>query len=468
VKKLIVFVTLGLLVTAAVFGEFSVAGSGRAVIDVFGVRFSDPAETTMGSETSANDNGPELNLTVKASLPTENMGLVVKIAANSNGLGLPDNAKVWVKPVDWLTVTFGRFEEDYLRYKIGTAGSGFGNYEVYIRGNNNATPELGDMRDENAFFARFKSNGFGTHIALTPLENLYIGAAFGSVTGSRSFKALTKDGALSILKNAQVGVGYTIPNVGFARVQYVGQRPFYPDNGNRLIQNSLKEEMKFLGRDETLMNAQAVQAAFQLTLVEDLNIDIGASIPFFYDYTIPGVSTDGVPRPPVAYDVQRPYIFGLGFDIKLLDPLHFYGRVDMETGGYLTYTQPGAAPVKETEGTNLLASFFVSYDLSSIFTVGLEAILDTRSGDNRSAITVDKTVIVDPASRGGERDPSLTSTRRTTNNYTDLGFGLWFKANIAGGDIRTAVTAKLPGIAGEAHEGAAMQLFIPIMFNYTF
>jgi hypothetical protein len=469
VKRFIVFMTLCLLVPVAVFGEFSISGNGRAVIDVFGIRFSDPTETTMGSETSSNDNGPELNLTVKASTPAENMGLVVKIATNSNGVELPDNAKVWIKPFNWLTVTLGRFEEDFLRYKIGAVGSGFGNYEVYVRGNTYSTnPEFGDLRDENALFTRFKSNGFGTHIALTPLENLYIGAAFGSVAGSRSFKALTPDGALYILKNAQVGVGYTIPNVGFVRVQYIGERPYYPESGNRLMENNLKEVMKFLGRESVLENASAVQAAFQLTLIEDLNVDIAASIPFLYTYQIAGNSVDGIVRPSITYDAQRPYIMGIGFDVKLLSPLRFYGRVDMETGGYLTTMTPGSETIQAREGTDLLAALSASYDLSSMFTLGFDVILDTRSGDDRRAITVEQSVSSTSIARGGDMDSSLTTDRRALNNYTDLGLGLWLKVNIAGGDIRTAATVKMPGIAGTAHEGAKPQLFIPVMFNYTF
>jgi hypothetical protein len=115
-----------------------------------------------------------------------------------------------------------------------------------------------------------------------------------------------------------------------------------------------------------------------------------------------------------------------------------------------------------------LASLLVSYDLSSMFTLGVDAILDTRSGDNRFATTVEKTSVSPAASRGGERDPSLIGDRRALNNYTDLGLGLWLKVNIAGGDIRTAATVKIPGIAGTAHEGAKPQLFIPVMFNYTF
>jgi hypothetical protein len=468
VKKLIVFVALVLLVTTAVFGEFNVTGSGRAVVDIFGIRFSDPAETTIGSETSSNDNGPELNLTVQASTPAENMGLLVKIATNSNGVELPDNAKVWIKPLNWLTVTLGRFEEDFLRYKIGASGSSFGNYEVYVRGNTyNANPEYGDIRDENTLFARFKSNGFGTHIALTPLENLYIGGAFGSVASVRSFKALTEDGALYILKNAQVGVGYTIPGVGFARVQYIGERPYYPESGNRLMENNLKEVMKFLGREPVLENASAVQAAFQLTLIEDLNVDIAASIPFLYTYKIAGNSVDGIVRDSITYDAQRPYTAGIGFDVKILSPLRFYGRIDMETGGYLTTMTPGADTTQATEGTDLLASLSTSYDLSNMFTLGFDVILDTRSGDNRRAITVAQSVSSTSTARGGDMDSSLTTNRNALNNYTDLGLGLWLKINIAGGDIRTAFTAKLPGIAGEAHEGAKPQLFIPIMFNYT-
>ncbi|HCC38294.1 MAG TPA: hypothetical protein DEQ14_12210 [Treponema sp.] len=468
-KKLIVFFLLGLLLSGAVSAQFQVSGSGRAVITALGIRLGEPYYSTMGSETSWNTNGPEVTLKIIGQTPDGNIGMHLGIAAASASSNLlrPSNAKVWIKPFEWLKVTLGVFEEDDLRYKIAAVGSGLSNYELYIRGS---------ARDENVLFHRFKSEGFGTHITLTPIENLYIGAAFGSVTNARSFTALSEDGALNILKNVQVGAGYTIPGIGFARLQYIGERPFVhepirPQDNSPSIRNSAGGNYYFLSREAVLANAAAFQAAFQFTAIKDLNVDIAASIPLPYEWD------QGDPMLGFAYanvlsiKSQRPYVYGLGFDVNLLSPWRFYGRVDVETGAYKQYTALHTNYVDfegtEKEGTNLLASLFVSYNLGNNWTIGLDMNMDIRKGDNRDAIEPEAAQEITKP-RGGDWDETLTVIRNTvTNNYTDLGFGLWARKNIAGGDIRLAVTLKLPGIGGEAHKGAKPQLFIPIMFNYT-
>jgi hypothetical protein len=468
VKKIILYSIVGLLVTVAAFSEITFSGGGRAVVDLFGVRFSDPVATTTGSETSYNTNGPEVVLKADVVNSSGTMGMVLGISAASSNTNIlrPSNAKAWIKPFSWLKVTMGVFEEDDLRYKIGTAGSGFGNYELYIRGS---------ARDENTLFHRFKSSGFGTHIALTPIENLYIGAAFGSVSTSRSFTALSEDGATNVFKNIQVGAGYTIPGIGFLRAQYIGERPFTneairPGDNVPSIKNGAGGNYAFLEREAILGNAATVQVAFQLTAIQGLNIDVAASIPFLVEWE-QGDPMYGIVEPVMAIESQRPYTFGIGFDVTLLNPVRIYGRVDVETGGYKDSValDPDAAAALWAgiveEGTDLLASLFVSYDFGNTWIVGFDANMDYRTGDNRDAVmdTAFKQVL------GGDLDDSLTIGRgEVMNNYADLGFGLWVRKNFAGGDIRIATTLKVPGVAGDAHKGAKPQLFFPVMFNYNF
>lgn len=298
----------------------------------------------------------------------------------------PSNAKVWVKPVNWLKVTLGVFEEDYLRYKIGAVGSGFSNYELYIRGS---------ARDENVLFHRFKSEGFGTHIALTPIENLYVGAAFGSVTNSRSFTALSEEGALNVLKNVQIGAGYTIPGIGFVRLQYIGEKPFVhepirPQDNSPSIRNVAGGSYYFLSREAILANAAAFQAAFQLTAVQGLNVDIAASIPFMYEWEQGDPMMGRANERVLAIESQRPYVFGVGFDVNLLSPWRFYGRIDMETGAYKNFMalDPNYVDFEgtEKEGTNILASLLFSYDLGNNWILGMDINLDVHANDNRDAI----------------------------------------------------------------------------------
>jgi hypothetical protein len=500
-KKLIIVVLFCFLLGGTAFGEFEFSGGGRAVFDVFGIRFGSyildpgktgtkiherevPFATTMGSENTYNTNGPEVNLNFRATTPGGIFGMAGGVALDSNGSRIiyPSNAKVWAQPLDWLKITLGRFEEDNLRFKIGASGSGFGNYEVYIRKS---------QHDENAVFSRFKSKGFGAHITLTPLEGLYIGAAFGSVTNVRSFTALSENGALNILKNAQAGIGYTIPGIGLARLQWIGEYPFMSyrdlsigvDNEFQTdIQNDSLGPYQFLERDEWIGRAAAIQGAFQLTAIEGLNIDLGFSIPLLMKWG----NTDnftGYPNDEVLMaEHQKPFIIGLGFDVTMFKPWRVYGRIDTETGGYrkLYAVDDPAIPSNQYDqyledkkhGTGIFTSIFVSYDLPRSWVIGVDFIYDLRFGDQREAAIYDAGTLATKWARGNdnEQDPTLTITHSTgeLNNYLDLGFGVWARWNVAGGDIRLAVTMKVPDVSNHGHDGAQPQLFFPVMFNYSF
>jgi hypothetical protein len=179
---------------------------------------------------------------------------------------------------------------------------------------------------------------------------------------------------------------------------------------------------------------------------------------------------------------QKPYIFGLGFDLTILKPWRFYGRVDVETGGYrkLYPVDDPNIPSNQYDqyledikhGTNIFASVFVSYDLPRNWVIGADFIYDLRFGDQREAAIYDTATLETKWARGNdnERDPTLRITHATgeLNNYLDLGFGLWARWNIDNGDIRFAVTMKVPDISGSGHAGAQPQVFLPVMFNYSF
>lgn len=473
------------------------------MVNVFGIRFGDytkdagktgtkiherdvPFATTMGSETTYNTNGPEVNFIVKAVTPGGMFGMAAGVAVDSNAQRIiyPSNAKVWIQALDWLKITLGRFEEDDLRFKIGTSGSGFGNYEVYVRKS---------QHDENTVFSRFKSRGFGTHIALTPIEGLYLGAAFGSVTNARSFTAFSENGALNVLKNAQVGMGYKIPGIGFARLQWIGEYPFMSyrdlsigaDNEYQTdIQNDNLGPYQFLERDEWLGRAAAIQGAFQLTAVEDLNMDIGFSIPLLTKWGNTDAFT-GYPNDEVLMvEHQKPVIIGLGCDVTIFKSWRVYGRMDIETGGYRKVYAVDDPNIPSNnyekywedtkQGTNIFTSVFVSHNLPRNWVLGVDITFDLRFNDEREAAIYDKNTVGEPTlwARGNdnERDPTLTITHKTgePNNYLDLGFGVWARWNIAGGDIRLAVTMKIPDVSNHGHDGAQPQLFLPIMFNYNF
>jgi hypothetical protein len=78
---------------------------------------------------------------------------------------------------------------------------------------------------------------------------------------------------------------------------------------------------------------------------------------------------------------------------------------------------------------------------------------DSRTGSDQAPVKADS-------------DPTPNPKADAKNNYFDVGFGLYLRKNIPGGDIRAGVTLKVPG--GDAHEGASVQFFVPVMMNYSF
>jgi hypothetical protein len=452
-KRFLAFALVLAFIGAAAFAEVEFSGSGSATLVPLGVRAGDETETVAGTEVRWGNNGPAITLTGKAQNEAGIIGAVVDINADGGGITLGDNGKVWLKPFDWFKVTVGKFQEDDLRYKIGVSGGGFHNYLLYIRGSN---------MDENAFFSRFKANGFGAHLALTPVEGLYIGAALGSTFAKRSVAELREDGAQDVFANAQVGLGYTIKDIGFARFQFNGAKPVEEDG-------SATPGFQAVGADATQTGAPTIQAAFQLTAVKGLNIDIGGQIPVStyekdtYSTPTPGTKTGTSVQ-------QYPYIVGVGFDFTAVAPFRFYGRVSYKTGGYTEETKSGVT-TKKKDGDNLLFSFTPMYTITDGWILGLEFMLDMQSGSDLSALSDDG-----KTARGGDvdnqykdywADPSRVEKAKTLkNNYLDLGFGPYLRHNFKGGDVRFGVTAKVPG--GEAHEGASVQVFVPIILNYSF
>jgi hypothetical protein len=163
-----------------------------------------------------------------------------------------DNVKLWIKPVSMLKLTYGKMKEDDLRGQVGDfslfAPFGF-------------TSPWG-VRNQDTIFRRFEPN-HGFLITLTPIEGLYIGTSVdltqGSNTGGDSWTPTTAPDVWA--DNIQSAIGYTIANIGLARVQYVG-RGDTPQNTS---------------------NDGRIEAAFAFTGLEGLTVDVGAHIPLYFE-----------------------------------------------------------------------------------------------------------------------------------------------------------------------------------------
>ncbi|MDR2484319.1 MAG: hypothetical protein LBD55_02865 [Treponema sp.] len=454
-KLLAVFVVLAAVCSGA-FAEITWGGGGRAVLRPIGNRFYQPdiedqnACTYFGSENPWSGNGVRLGLSVTGSRPEGNMGFKISFnvehGVNEGFPGVDDNAaNLWIKPFggifETFTFTLGIFQVDNLRYKFAGAGSSFHNYIWYARG---------DMTDEDATFARFHSKGFGSHFAWAPIEGLWIGWQLGSVGDTRSFAGEFKeDGWINALIASQFGAGYTIKDIGLIRAQFLGP----------ITKKWVKTGDETFGWENTALDvppnktgdAVKVQAAFNLTAVKGFNLDFGVSVPFAYerDYWSDLEKNHLVK----TVKTQEEIVASLGFDLTMFAPFRLWGLTSLKLGAYNETTPAGGGSATVNKGTVWAIHLTPMYTVAPNNIVGLDLFLDVRSGSDEGPAPQDK-------------DPTVLPDPDAKNNYADFGFGVFYRRNIAGGDIRVALTMKLPG--GEAHKGAQPQLFLPVMFNYNF
>jgi hypothetical protein len=231
-RFLVLLVVIAVLAVPALFADVKVGGWGRVYTQVSGSDV-DGSDVLLDQKPGWNGAGARVRFDVLGS--SDQIGFAVEVntdipAGNYYGgnIGLGDRILIWIKPIDMLKIEAGRVGTvDQLRGKFGSShGSG-----VAYHGN-------GDFQDN--IFARTRVNS-GIVFELAPVEGLNVIAAL----------EIPDDTAMEdVVKQVQVGAGYTIEGIGTIRLQYIGEG--------------------------MLLNAESVQVAFALTAVEGLLVDLGA------------------------------------------------------------------------------------------------------------------------------------------------------------------------------------------------
>ncbi|MDR2521611.1 MAG: hypothetical protein LBC72_03530 [Spirochaetaceae bacterium] len=467
----------------SLFAEVVLSGSGRILWAPFGAQLPNddsakwgdgkdyPVRTYFGAENPWWNDGPRIGLNLNGQREEGNMGFKLGFRVE-NGAPVIDDciANVWLRPfynaedegnavLGSITLTFGQYAIDNMRYKFAGSGIGFHNYVQYIRAGDSGA----GLTNEESTFQRFQSPGFGTHISIEPVSGLWLGAGFGSVGSSRLFRnEWHENGWVDAMKNAQIAAGYTIEGVGLVRVQWVGWQEKYwrvteaDPSGNPTkwgwVVESLDKPLNYTG------DAGKIQAAFNLTAVKGFNADLGVSFALadekdWWDDLDKTNKTKTV-------TTQPNHTVSLGFDVNTR-PVRVYGIASGKFGGYTEEKPAVGDSTTVKQGTELSLNIEPWWYINSGLMLVAELFVDTRFGS-------DEEVTGSTGQRGADADPSRNPDAGAKNNYTDLGFGLFVRKNIPGGDIRAGVACKVPGVAGDAHKGAALQITVPVMFNYGF
>lgn len=170
-------------------------------------------------------------------------GFEADLGADGGSVSVVDQWKLWVKPFEGAKLTLGRSYEDTLR-----GSSDFGTYDWLRLGKN--------IGGDDYVFNRADTTG--AQLTYTA-GNVFVFAAMGGLGTPQ----LLND---TVLKTTQEGLGYTIPDVGLVRVQALGHAA-----------------VAATATDPAKDAYQQVQAAFRLTSVQNLYLDIGADFPTVSD-----------------------------------------------------------------------------------------------------------------------------------------------------------------------------------------
>jgi hypothetical protein len=317
------------------------------------------------------------------------------------------------------------FKEEELRGKIGVS-----EFAAWI------LPNSG--KNEDNLFQRFDAFA-GAHFKLDPLKwidsrwnGLTIQGAFGSnAPGSpgNNVRAILnlfnnedndtlpyiydesddyyngdrKMNALDVFKAIQIAAGYSIPDIGLFRVQFIGN--------NRNVYRWTSEEAGFPSRETRLVtgmntnrDADIIEAAFCFSRIEGLVFDAGTKIPLKYttqDSTLilypQVIDTAGQVHTEINNGngdnvvIQQPYVVALGasWTPDFLDNLNIKARVDMFFGEKIIISSAldNSDSVRITKGFGLNAWLMPSYRILNNFIFGLDIGIESHAEDTETMST---------------------------------------------------------------------------------
>jgi len=363
-------------------------------------------------------------------------------------VGLEEDApwaggSIWARPFgnDYLKITIGDIEDDTLRGKIGPSSplndfilqNGGGQDQIFSRFS-------GDKYDGN--HAYYWGQSF--MLSSQPIEDLFIGMivntegnltnAGGGLRANDAYRAM------------QIGAGYNIAGIGFARVQWIGGwfGTFDP---------SKEDYAKTVGRadflpvdydddDNLILNQAAIQAAFNLTAVENLNLDVG------FKYFLPITYKD-------SFTATQGMWLALGATYNL-------GEIDIN---FHTTAMFGAH--NRTINKDLLKAADVKKDLSSEgitldFRLTPSYTLDFGKVGFDFAyhmVTESKDYVLN--------NKGKYELKGMEDGWNQMGFGLWIEKGLGSGEIAAGISYTTPVFNKDGAQGSAL-IQIPVILTKSF
>ena len=287
--KKIVGIIAAAALAATAFAEINIGSWNRAVFVPFHYDGSTLRSYEGRSWDADTTGGVRTGLSFSGS--TDNAGFVMEVHGNpGNALELGSNAYTWVKPVDMLTVKFGKIDNNW-----GRLDHCFGTWDLW-RFSNEEGEGIGGVG---------RQNGLGAEVTLQPVEGLVIDY-------EANFSGDTNHTYDVMWESASFMVGYQA-DFGFIRAIVNGQQASY---------------YKF--DDTDTKPAAQIGIAADITAIENLTLKLGASLPTNLSGYVPDTSTDpAVIVPGLGAVKTTGYVkAAVGADYKL-DPITIHGQVNL-------------------------------------------------------------------------------------------------------------------------------------------
>jgi hypothetical protein len=289
---------------------------------------------------------------------TDTLGLKIQlqflpvVPTGTSPIAFDDNVEIWWKPVEFFQLDVGKFVSDPLRGKIGDSWmdgltvNSYGNDEIFNRFNSNGTGVL----------ASFNFGGLFIGALVPKLTSFGASTAFGKGSVYETVDYASGTGEIGrVYERIQFAAGYTIPGIGLVRAQYLG------DNVT-------------LNTTTGTGTTPRIEAAFALTAVPGLTLDIGGKVPLPIkgDAVKTWNGTDFKWEDTTKTDdkstLQLPYQVSAGASYKA-DALTLTGRVDAKVGGSFDTGVDGSKPIEVGPEVNF--HLFPTYDIG-IVVLGLD------------------------------------------------------------------------------------------------
>ena len=244
-KKIVGIIAAAAVATSA-FAEINIGSWNRAVVEPIHYDGDTLRSFNGASWGVGNQGGSRTSLSFSAS--TENAGVAIDVHSNP-GLSVGDNSYVWVKPIDMLTVKFGKIDN-----ANGRLDHCFGAWDA---------SRFATMEGEGlAGVDRSNRGGQAANFVLEPVEGLVIDYQANFTGDSHTYD--------SFWESSSTMIGYKA-DFGFIRAIING-----------------KQATTYKATDTDTKPAALIGLAADITAVENLTLKFGVSVPTdltHYDYT---------------------------------------------------------------------------------------------------------------------------------------------------------------------------------------